>query len=62
MRVHVDESELVKIVKDNLKDGLAQLVFPIRIETLDQLLEECKRAERNIAKRAYLLRRNRRRR
>lgn len=51
MRVHVLESELVKIVKDNLKDGLAQLIFPIRIENLDHLLEECKRAERNIAKR-----------
>lgn len=52
MRVHVDETELVKIVKDNLKDGLAQLVFPIRIFSLDHLLEECKRAERNIAKRS----------
>lgn len=52
MRVHVAESELVKIVKDNLKDGISQLVFPIRIENLDHLLEECKRAERNIAKRS----------
>lgn len=52
MRLHVDEAELVKIVKDNLKDGLAQLVFPITIYNFDHLLEECKRAERNISKRS----------
>ncbi|KAI8116446.1 hypothetical protein CVS40_11482 [Lucilia cuprina] len=49
MRFHIDESELVKIIKDNLKEGLSQLLFPIRIENLENL-EECKRAERNIAK------------
>lgn len=52
MRIHVAEYELVRIVKDNLKDGLAQLIFPIKIDSLDQLLEECKRAERNISKRS----------
>ena len=31
IRVHVDEVDLFKIVKDNLKDSLAQLVFPITI-------------------------------
>lgn len=41
MRVYVEESELVKIVKDILKDGIAKLVFPIRIYNLDHLLEEC---------------------
>ena len=52
MRSQIHEYELVRIIKDNLKDGLAQLIFPIEIENVDELLFECKRAERNIAKRA----------
>lgn len=51
MRVQIPEYELVRIVKDNLKDGLSQLVFPKDINSMDELLEECKRAERNIVKR-----------
>lgn len=52
MRVQIHEYEIVRIIKDNLKDGLMQLVYPKDIETIEELLEECKRAERNIAKRA----------
>lgn len=52
MRVQIQEYEIVHIMKDNLKDGLVQLIFPKNIETIDELSEECKRAERNIAKRS----------
>lgn len=41
----------VQIVKDNLKESLVQLVYPKNIETINELIEECKRAERNISKR-----------
>ncbi|KAI8119581.1 hypothetical protein CVS40_8859 [Lucilia cuprina] len=47
----VREDELVRIVKDNLKDGIYQLIYPIPINTFDHLLEECRRAERNLSKR-----------
>lgn len=52
MRFQVPEDELVRIIKDNLKDGISQLVFSMDIHTISQLLEECRRAECNIAKRA----------
>ena len=48
----IPEHELVRIPKQNLKDGLYQLVFPMSISNRDQLLEEGKRAERNLAKRS----------
>lgn len=48
----INEEELVRIVKDNLKDGIYQLIYPIPIRTFDQLLDECRRAERNISKRS----------
>lgn len=52
MRIQIPEHEIVRMIKDNLKDGLVQLVYPKEIETIDVLLEECRRAERNIAKRS----------
>lgn len=51
LRFSIPEYELVRLVKDNLKDGVTQLIFPMEISTMDQLLEECRRAERNLAKR-----------
>lgn len=53
MRNSIPEKELVMMVKDNLKDGLSQLIYPINILDMDQLLCECKRAERNLAKRNH---------
>lgn len=53
MRIAIPERELVMMVKDNLKDGLSQLIYPINIMDLDQLLCECKRAEGNLAKRTH---------
>lgn len=51
MRMKIPEYELVRTIKDNLKEGLVQLIYPKDIDTMDELLEECKRAERNISKR-----------
>ncbi|XP_075151748.1 uncharacterized protein LOC142225820 [Haematobia irritans] len=51
MRVSIPENELVKMVKDNLKDGLSQLIFPMYIMDMNHLLDECRRAERNLSKR-----------
>ncbi|KAI8124549.1 hypothetical protein CVS40_4887 [Lucilia cuprina] len=51
LKVRIPEYELVRLVKDNLKEGVTQLIFPMEISSLDHLLEECRRAERNIAKR-----------
>lgn len=53
LRIAIPEYELVRMVKENLKDGVAQLVFPMDIGSMDQLLEECRRAERNVAKRSH---------
>ena len=52
MRNRIAEYELVRIAKQNLKEGLYQLLFPMSISNMDQLLEEGKRAERNLAKRS----------
>ena len=52
MRNRISELELVRIAKQNLKDGLYQLIFPMAIHNMDQLFEEGKRAERNLAKRS----------
>lgn len=51
MRDQIPEFGLVKIVKDNLKEGLSQLLYLMNIYTMDKLVEECRRAERNIFKR-----------
>lgn len=53
MRSPISEHELVRTVKENLKDGLFQLVFPMEIHSIEELSEVCKRAERNVAKRNY---------
>lgn len=52
MRMHIPEYELVRTIKDNLKDGLLQLVFPMDIQTTEELAEVCRRAERSLAKRS----------
>lgn len=51
MRDQIPEFELVRIVKDNLKEGLSQLLFPININSMDRLVDECWRAKKNVAKR-----------
>lgn len=51
MRIQLQEYEIVRMIKDNLKEGLIQLIYPKNVGTIEELLEECKRAERNIAKR-----------
>lgn len=51
MRVPIQEYEIVGIIKDNLKEGLVQFIYPKNIDTIDSSLEEWKRAESNIAKR-----------
>lgn len=59
MKAPIPEIELVIIVKENLKDNIVQLVYPMRIIDIDHLIEECKRAERNILKRRSDYNRNR---
>lgn len=51
MRTPIPELDFVRIVKENLKDSVMQLVYPMKMVCIDQLTEECKRAEKNILKR-----------
>lgn len=51
MRIPIPEFEIVRIIKDNLKDGLVQLIYAKNIDSIDDLLEECKRAEVTMSKR-----------
>lgn len=53
MRVPIPELEIVRIIKDNLKEGLVQLIYARNIESIDVLIEECRRAEANISKRMH---------
>lgn len=51
MRVPIPEFEIVRIAKDNLKEGLVQLIYAKNIESIDDLIEECRRPEVTISKR-----------
>lgn len=53
MRIQLPEYEIIRTIKDNLKEGLVQLIFSKDVQTIEELLEECKRAERSLAKRGY---------
>lgn len=46
LQAKIPERELANIIKDNLRGHLASLVFPIQINTLQELKQECKRAEK----------------
>lgn len=48
LRKKIPEKELVGIIRGNLKPYLANLTFSSRIETLAELKNECKRAEKVI--------------
>ena len=50
LKNEIPESELVRIVKDNLNSSLSPLLFPMKIYCMEQLLDEGKRAERNLEK------------
>ena len=52
LKNEIPESELVRIVKDNLNSSLSSLLFPMRIYCMEQLLDEGRRAERNLEKHA----------
>lgn len=51
MRTPIPDFEIVQIIKDNLKDGLVQLIYAKSINSIDDLIEECKRAEVTLSKR-----------
>lgn len=59
MKNPTPERDFVKMVKENLKDNILQLVYPMKIVCIEQLVKESKRAEQNILKRRQDLNRMR---
>lgn len=45
LRNPVDERDLMKIIKKNLRDNLSKLIYPMTIYSLDHLRDECIEAE-----------------
>ncbi|KAI9578892.1 hypothetical protein GQX74_014903 [Glossina fuscipes] len=46
LRRKIPESEMIKIMKSNVKPSLATLIFATKVESVGELKAECKRAEK----------------
>jgi len=53
LRQPIAEKEIIKMVKRNLNENLAGIVFAVPATTLEQLREECKDAEKALLKRNF---------
>lgn len=53
LRMELPEFEMIRILKRNLRQGLAQIIYPMNIYTVEQLRDECKEVEKNILRRDY---------
>ena len=58
MEFRMSEEELIRKAKVNLNSNLYWLLYPMQIRSIDQLIEEGKRAERNNSKRISEMQRN----
>lgn len=58
MRSRPHEDDLVAILRQNLKDKIATLIFGCTIRSLHELRDECRRADKYIAARGIRFRRN----
>lgn len=51
LRVQLPDWEMIRIIKRNLRQNLAQIVYPIQVNSMEQLRDECREVERNFIKR-----------
>uniref|UniRef100_A0A1B0A7A9 Retrotrans_gag domain-containing protein n=1 Tax=Glossina pallidipes TaxID=7398 RepID=A0A1B0A7A9_GLOPL len=52
LRRQIPESELIKIMKSNVKPSLATLIFATKVESVAELKAECKRTEKLLKERS----------
>lgn len=55
LRTELPDFEMIRILKRNLRHGLAQIVYPMNIYTVEQLRDECKQVEKNFLRRDYTM-------
>lgn len=47
----IQEFDLIKIIKSNIKDSIRRIVYPIMVSSIEQLRVECNEAERQFCRR-----------
>lgn len=51
LRVPIPDYAMIKIMKRNVKENLAKMIYPMTIYTLEQLREECKEIDQRFPRR-----------
>ena len=49
LRVDMDNQDLIKIIKRNVRDNICRMIYPMQIWSVEHLRDECKQAEEHLS-------------